>query len=55
VTYVGTVLADVVYFPAKVVFAGAGALTGAWPMCSHSVIPAYQTACGTRRSMAPTS
>ena len=26
-TYVGTVLADVVYFPAKVVFAGAGALT----------------------------
>ena len=26
-TYVGTVLANVVYFPAKVVFAGAGALT----------------------------
>lgn len=26
-TYVGTVLGDVVYFPAKVVFAGAGALT----------------------------
>jgi hypothetical protein len=26
-TYVGTVLADVVYVPAKVVFAGAGALT----------------------------
>jgi hypothetical protein len=27
-TYVGTVLADVVYFPAKVVFAGVGAATG---------------------------
>jgi hypothetical protein len=26
-TYVGTVLANVVYFPAKVVFAGAGAVT----------------------------
>ena len=26
-TYVGTVLGDMVYFPAKVVFAGAGALT----------------------------
>ena len=26
-TYVGTVLADVVYFPAKVVFAGFGAVT----------------------------
>jgi hypothetical protein len=26
-TYVGTVLGNVVYFPAKVVFAGAGALT----------------------------